>query len=96
MCHTLPAPRKVEEIAVEPGDDLRAILAACPPGARLLLLPGAHAGPIALTRPVHIRGAAGAVLRSRDAPGEAAVTSSAADAALSDLSIESVGGNAYR
>ncbi len=47
-------------IRVSPAEDLQAALGGAAPGATLVLAPGDHRGPVKVTRPVTLRGEAGA------------------------------------
>lgn len=58
----LPAGAMADEIAVLPGDHLRAALIRAEPGDTLVLRPGVHDGPIVVDRPVTLQGEPGAVV----------------------------------
>ena len=54
------------DVTVAPGEDVQAAVNACPPGGCVLLLPGTHAGPLALRadKEVHVFGRGQATLRA--------------------------------
>ena len=72
------------DVTVAPGEDVAAAVGRCPPGGSVLLLPGAHAGPLVLAadKEVHVFGRGLATLRTT---GETVVSSSAATATLDGL-----------
>jgi nitrous oxidase accessory protein len=74
---------------VAPGEDVRAAIAAEPPGGSVELLPGTHQGPVLLDRPVALTGRPGAILQ---APGRGSVvTVSAPGAAVRGLTLRGSG-----
>ncbi|MBM4063717.1 MAG: hypothetical protein FJ265_21855, partial [Planctomycetes bacterium] len=59
----VPPPRPAAGIEVPPGAPLQAAIDAAAPGSTLLLLPGEHAGPVRIEKPLHLWGGAAAVVR---------------------------------
>ena len=78
------------DAAVAPGEDLQAAVDRCPPGGCVLLLPGTHAGPLALgaSKEVHLFGRGVARLVHS---GGSVVTSTANQATLCGLVISQEG-----
>ena len=55
------------DVTVAPGEGVQAAVDACPPGGRVLLLPGVHEGPLVLSaQEVHVFGRGLAVLRAAE------------------------------
>ena len=58
---TLPPPAAFD-VTVPPGDSLQAAVSRCPAGGSILLLPGRHAGPLVITKELHVFGRGAALL----------------------------------
>jgi len=84
----LALPARAAVIEVAPGE-LTAALAAARAGDTLVLLPGVHAGPVTVDKPLTLRGRDGAVIDGGGTGNVVKVT--AADAALRDLTIRNSG-----
>ena len=72
------------DVTVAPGEDVQAAVDRCPPGGSVLLLPGAHDGPLFLdsSKEVHVFGRGQATLRGITA---SALTSHSTDATVDGL-----------
>ena len=83
------------DVTVAPGEDVQAAVDRCPPGGCVLLLPGTHDGPLALTavKEVHVFGRGRAKLRAAEG---ALVTSWAVKSTLDGLVIRRDAGGSGR
>ena len=84
------------DVTVPPGANVQAAVDACPPGGCVLLLPGAHAGPVDLApgKEVHVFGRGRATLRTAD---DFVLTSSTVTSTIDGLILrrEAGGGRHY-
>lgn len=76
-------------VTVIPGEGVQAAVDLCPPGGKVLLLPGTHDGPVSINRELELHGHGQAVLRAMG--GLPALTSEAARAKVAGLIIEAAG-----